>query len=183
MWARQIWIQADISGQAPFFSCCHGAVQAVMGTFSYLSLVWDHKESHQWTALAKLLTLVLLGCCGVVQLLSRVWLVVTPRTAAHQLPCPSLAISRSLLKLMSIESVMPSSHLVLRHSLLLLLPSIFPSIRVFSNESALWFRWPKYSASVLPMNIQDWFPLELTGCCEVDPVLFLLMIKLDCVCV
>ena len=85
LWARQIWIRAEISGQAPFFSCCHGAVQAVMGTF-YLSLVWDHKESHQWTALAKLLTLVLLGCCGVVQLLSRVWLFATPRTAAHQAP-------------------------------------------------------------------------------------------------
>ena len=75
-------------------------------------------------------------------------------------------ISQSLLKFMSVESVMPSNQLVLCHPLFLL-PSIFPSIRVFSNESALCIRWPKYwhlaSASVLPMNIQDWFPLGWTG--------------------
>ena len=67
---------------------------------------------------------------------------VTPWTAARQ---ASLSITnfRSLLKLMSIESVMPSSHLILCHPLLLP-PSIFPSIRVFSNESVLHFRWPKY---------------------------------------
>ena len=53
-------------------------------------------------------------------------------------------------------------HLILCHPLLLL-PSIFPSIRVFSKESLLHIRWPKYSASVLPMNIQDWFPLGWTG--------------------
>ena len=67
---------------------------------------------------------------------------------------------------MSIESVMPSNHLILCRPLFLL-PSIFPSIRVISNESVLHIRWPKYwssaSASVLPMNIQDWFPLGLTG--------------------
>ena len=68
-------------------------------------------------------------------------------------------LTRSLLILMSIKSVMPSNHLILCH-LLLLLSSIFPSIRVFSNESVLRIRWPKYwsfpvSASVLPMNIQD----------------------------
>ena len=76
------------------------------------------------------------------QSLSRVWLFVTPWTAACQ---ASLTItnSRSLPKLMFIESVMPSSHLILCHPLLLL-PSIFPSIRVFSNESALCIRWPKY---------------------------------------
>ena len=66
---------------------------------------------------------------------------------------------------MSIELVMPSNHLILCHPLLLL-PSIFPSIRVFSNKSALRIRWPKIrasaSASVLPVNIQDWFPLGLT---------------------
>ena len=62
--------------------------------------------------------------------------------------------SRSLLKLMSVESVMPSNHLILRHPLLLL-PSIFPSIRVFSNESVLHIRWPKYwsfSFSISPSN-------------------------------
>ena len=67
---------------------------------------------------------------------------------------------------MSIESVIPSNHLILCHPLLLP-PSIFPSIRVFSNESVLRIRWPKHwsfsSASVLPMNIQDWFPLRWTG--------------------
>ena len=63
---------------------------------------------------------------------------------------------------MSIESGMPSNHLILCCPLLLL-PSTFPSIRVFSNESALCSRWPKYSASVLPVNIQDWFPLGWTG--------------------
>jgi len=78
----------------------------------------------------------------------------------------SFIISWSLLKLMSIELVMPLNHLILCCPLLLL-PSIFPSTRVFSNESAVCLRWSKYwslsSASVLPMNIQDWFPLGLTG--------------------
>ena len=81
-----------------------------------------------------------------------------------RLPC--LSLTSSLLKLMSIESVVPSNHLILCHPLLLL-PSVFPSIRVFSKESALCIRWPSIgvsaSASVLSMNIQDWFPLELTG--------------------
>ena len=77
-----------------------------------------------------------------VQLLSHVWLFATTWTAAHQASL-SITNSRSLLKLMSIESVMPSNHLILCHPLLLL-PSIFPSIRVFSVESALCIRWPKY---------------------------------------
>ena len=67
---------------------------------------------------------------------------VSPWTAAHQASL-SITNSWSLLKLMSIESVMPSNHLILCHPLLLL-PSIFPSIRVFSSESALHIRWPKY---------------------------------------
>ena len=76
----------------------------------------------------------------------------------------SITNSQSLLKLMSIESVMPSNHLILCHHLLLL-PSIFPSIRVFSNKLALGIRWQSIaaSASVLPMNIQDRFPLGWTG--------------------
>ena len=78
----------------------------------------------------------------VVQLLSCVQLFVTPWTAARQASL-SITISRNLLKLMSIESVMSSYHLILCHPLLLL-PSIFPSIRVFPNESALHIRWPKY---------------------------------------
>ena len=67
----------------------------------------------------------------------------TPWTAAHQACCLPITNSQSLLKLMSIESIMPFNHLVLG-SPLLLLPSIFPSIRVFANESALRIRWPKY---------------------------------------
>ena len=90
---------------------------------------------------------------------------VTPWTAAHQVSL-SITNSWSLLKHMSIESVMPSNHLILCHPQLLL-PSVFPSIRVFSNESVLCIKWPKYwiaaSASFLPMNIQDWSPLGWTG--------------------
>ena len=77
----------------------------------------------------------------------------TPWTAAHQTSL-SIMNSLSLLKLMSIESVMPSNHLTL-YLLLLLLPSIFPSIRVFSKESVLCIRWPKYwsfSFSISPSN-------------------------------
>ena len=87
-----------------------------------------------------------LSICSVqfssVQLLSHVWLFATPWTAARQ-PSLSITNSLSLLKLMSIESAMPSNHLILCHPLLLS-PSIFLSIRVFSNESALRIRWPKY---------------------------------------
>ena len=77
-----------------------------------------------------------------VQLLNHVQLFAIPWTAAHQASL-SITNSRSLLKLMSIKSVMPSNHLILCCPLLLM-PSIFPSIRVFSNESALRIRWPKY---------------------------------------
>ena len=77
-----------------------------------------------------------------VQLLSRVQLFATPWTAACQ-ASPSITNSRSLPKPMSIELVMPSNHPILQHPCLLL-PSIFPSIRVFSSESALHIRWPKY---------------------------------------
>ena len=98
-----------------------------------------------------------------VQLLSCVQRFGTPWTAARQTSL-SITNSRSLLKLMSIESAMPSNHLILCCPLLLL-PSVFPSIRIFSNESVLHIRWQSIgaSASVLPMNIQDWFPLGLTG--------------------
>ena len=104
-----------------------------------------------------------------VKSLSHVRLLATHWTATHQapasmgfsrqeywsgVPLPSPTISHSLLKLMSIESVMPSNHLILCHALLLL-PSIFPRIRVFSNESALRIRWPKYwsfSFSISPSS-------------------------------
>ena len=86
-------------------------------------------------------------------MLSAVRLFVTPWAAAHQSSL-SISNSRSLLKLMSIESVIPSNHLILCRSLLLL-PSIFPSIRVFSNESVLHISWPKhwsFSFSISPSN-------------------------------
>ena len=98
-----------------------------------------------------------------VQSLSPVQLFATPWTAARQASL-SITNSWSLLKLMSIESVMPSNHLILCRPLLLL-PPIPPSIRVFSNESALHIQSIEFSAStsVLPMNIKDWFPLGWIG--------------------
>ena len=100
-----------------------------------------------------------------VQSLSRVRLFVTPWIAALQASL-SITNSRNSLKLTSIELVMPSSHLILCRPLLLL-PPIPPSIRVFSNESTLCMRWPKYwsfSFSIsLPKNTQGWSPLEWTG--------------------
>ena len=98
----------------------------------------------------------------VVQSLSRVWLFVTPWTAACQ-ASPFFTVSQSLPKLMSIESLTLSNHLILCRPLLL--PSIFPSIRVFSNESASGGQSTSVSApaSVLPMNIQDWSPLGWTS--------------------
>ena len=100
-----------------------------------------------------------------VQSLSCVWLFVTPWTTACQ---ASLSVTNSQItpNPMSIKSVMPSNHLILCRPLLLL-PSIFHSFRVFSNESAPLIRWPKYwvtaSTSVLPMNTQDWSPSGWTG--------------------
>ena len=103
-----------------------------------------------------------------VQSLSCVWLFATPWTAARQASL-SITNSRSLLKLMSIESVMPSNHLILCCPLLLP-PSIFPSIRVFSNESVLHIRWPKYWSFIFSISSSneysglisfriDWFGL------------------------
>ena len=104
------------------------------------------------------------GDCSV-QSLSHVRLFATTWTAACQASL-SITNSRNLLRLISIKLVIPSNHLILCR-LLLLLPSVFPSIRVFSNESLFASGGQSIgasiSASVLPMNIQDWFPLELTG--------------------
>ena len=118
---------------------------------------------------------ILYNLCGnlllltfVVQSLSRVWLFATPWTATRQASL-SFTISQNLLKLMSIEVVMPSNHLILCRPLLLL-PSILPSNRIFSNESALRIRWPKhrsFSFSISPSNEYsglisfrtDWFDL------------------------
>ena len=105
----------------------------------------------------------------VIKSLNCVWLFVTPWTAALQASL-SITNSRSLLELMFIKSVMPSNHLILCHPLLLL-PSIFPSIRIFSSKSALHIRWPKewsFSFSISPSNEYysglisfriDWFDL------------------------
>ena len=97
--------------------------------------------------------MVMINQFSSVQSLSLVQLSVTPWTSARQASL-SITNSRSLPKLMSIESVMPSNHLILCR-FLLLLPSIFPSIRVFSNETALRIRWPKYwsfSFNISPSN-------------------------------
>ena len=108
-----------------------------------------------------------------VQWLSHVQLFATPWLAARQASL-SITNSRSSLRLTSIELVMPSNHLILCHPLLFLSP-IPPSIRVFSNESVLHIRWPNIrasaSASVLPMNIQDWFPLGLISLLSVQGTL------------
>ena len=100
----------------------------------------------------------------VVQLLSHIQLFVTPWTAACQEASRSFTIW-SLLKLMSIESVMPSNHLVLCRPLLL--PSVFPSVREFSNESVLCIRWSKYWSFSFSISLSNeysgWFPLGLTG--------------------
>ena len=101
-----------------------------------------------------------------VQSFSHVWLSATPWTTARQASL-SIANSWSLLKLMSIESVMPSNHLILCS--LLLLSSIFPSIRVFSNESVLCIRWPKYwnfNFSISPSN-------DYSGLISLEYILFL----------
>ena len=99
------------------------------------------------------LHIIILSEISSVQSLSCVWHFLTPWTAACKASL-SITNSWSSLRLMSIESVMPSTHLILCHPLLLL-PSIFPSIRVFSNESALRIRWPKYwsfSFNISPSN-------------------------------
>ena len=124
-----------------------------------LQRVW-----HDWAASLSLFMGISvqfwLTCCLVAQCLTLCDLMAAARQASL-----SFTTSLSFLKLISVELVMPFNHLVLCRPLLL--HSIFPSIRVFSNELALCIRWPKYWSfsftSVLPMNIQDWFPLGLTG--------------------
>ena len=109
------------------------------------------------------------------KLLSHVWLFKTLWTAAHQ-PSLSFIISQSLFKFMPTELVIPSNHLILCHPLLLL-PSIFPSIKVFSNESALLIRWPKYwsfSFSISPSNEYSgliFFRMDLFDLLEVQRTL------------
>ena len=138
--------------------------------------MWRNWNSHAWLGVVKWYILgnnmavpqkIKQNChqFSSVQSLSRVLLFVTPWIAARQASL-SITNSQSLSKLMSIKLVMPSSHLILCHSLLLLSP-IPPSIRVFSSESTLHIRWPNSGVSastlVLPMNTQDWSPLGWTG--------------------
>ena len=121
-----------------------------------------------WDSYSLLVCLYVLWTFSSVQSHSCVRLFATPWTEARQASL-SITTSQSLLKLMSIESMMPSSHLILCHPLLFL-PSILPGIRVFSNESVLRIRWPKYwsfSFSINPCNEYsglisfrvDWFDL------------------------
>ena len=134
---------------------CHPAYLTYMQSTSWETLGWrKHK---------------LESSCPIqfssVQSLSHVQVFVTPWIAAHQASL-SITNSWSSLRLMSIESVIPSSHVILCHPLFLL-PPIPPSIRVFSNESTLHMRWQSTGvsalASFLPKNTQGWSPLKWTG--------------------
>ena len=133
------------------WSSCHSIVHVkwflYILTVSFMSCTFYHNKKEEYLSS--------------LQLLSHVQLFTTPWTAARQASL-SITNSWSLLKAMSIESVMPSNHLILC-CLHFLLPSIFPSIRVISNESALQSIGVSASTSELPMNIQDWFPLGWTG--------------------
>ena len=119
----------------------------------------------EYIALSSSTIILLLFQFNSVQSLSRVWLFVIPWNAAHQASL-SITNSRSLLKLTSIESVMPSNHLILCRPLLLL-PSIFPSIRSFQMSQLFASGGQSIgvsaSTSVLPMNTHDWYPLGWTG--------------------
>ena len=127
--------------------------------------VWNAGYSYFLTEYRKNCNLNISSQFNSVQSISPVWHFATPWTAARQASL-SIINSQSLLKLMSIELVMPSSHLILCCPLLLL-PSIFPSIRVFSNESALCIRWPNYwsfSFNISPTNEHPGLsPLGWTG--------------------
>ena len=100
---------------------------------------------------------------------SHVWLFENPWAEENEVSL-SFTISWSLLKFISIVSMMPSNHLILCHPYLLL-PSIFPSIRIFSNEPAHCIKWPKYRSfnSVLPTNTLEWFPLGMTALISLLP--------------
>ena len=144
--------------QLPFwFSIClleipntiwHWLVQGTVTSALHTLTSWSSWEPHE-----KYSIFISIFQFVVVQVLSCVWFFVTPWTATHQASL-SFTISWSLLKFTSIELVLPSNHLILCHPLLLL-PSVFLSIRVFSNESSLHIRWPQYwsfSFSINPSN-------------------------------
>ena len=113
----------------------------------------------------------------VVQLHSRVRLLATPRTAARQASL-SFTISRSLLKFMSVELVMPSNHPILCPPLLLL-PSIFSSIRVFSNKLAFCIRWPKYWSFSFSISPSSKYSNKISlGCKQIDLMMLLVHLNL-----
>ena len=145
-----LWpLRQSLPNQSYFFP--HGSTTHYSHQYG-LCLIFCHFHSFLPTSLTTLLLLF-----------SYVWLFATPRTAACQASL-SFTISRSLLKLMSIELVTPFNHLKLCCPLLLR-PTIFPSIKVFSNESALHTRWPKYwSFNISPSSeYSGLFPLGLTS--------------------
>ena len=162
----------------PVFS---GRLKTAMGVL----LITVPPKPFRWQGEISLIKLLFSARCGArfftsissVQSLSHIRLFATPWTAAHQASL-SITNSQSLLKLMSIESVMPSNHLIFCCPLLLL-PSIFPSTRVFSNESVLHIRWPKYwsfSFSISPSNEYsglisfrvDWISLQSKGLSKIS---------------
>ena len=141
---------------------CHGQPQ-ILFTEHPLSLLW---EKAPWFTLANTTT-ACSSCGSGLLLFSRSVMSDSLRLHGLQhasLPSPSFTISQSLLKLVSVELVMPSNHLILCHPLLLL-PSIFPSIKVFSDKSVLHIRWPKYwsfSFSISPSN--EFSSVQLLSC-------------------
>ena len=148
-WDFILWYLNPRSLTFPLLVCIGRPTAAVTKSVFVSCNRWSKLPQIEW--LNTNLYLIVLEVSSV-QPLCLVQLFASPWTAAHQASL-SITNSPSLLKLMSIESVMPSNHLILCHRLLL--PSIFPSIRVFSNESALRIRWPKYwsfSFSINPSN-------------------------------
>ena len=157
--------------------------QLKRGSYTQRLTVWLQTLFKVWRSILSILTAISTMSPGqlqqprlrtffIVQSLSRVQLFATPWTAAHQASL-SITSSRSLLKLMSIESVMPSNHLTLCHPLLLL-PSIFSSIRIFSSESVLGIRQPEYWSFSFSISLSteysglisfriDQFDLEVQG--------------------
>ena len=145
---RTVTYQAPLSRRKWEFPCKN---IGVVCHFLLWGSSWPKDQTHVSCLAGRFLTIE--PSVQLVQSLSHVQLFVTPWTAASQASL-SIINSWSLLKLMSIESVMPSNHLILCDPLLLP-PSIFPSIRVFSNESVLRIRWPKnwsFSFSISPSN-------------------------------
>ena len=173
-----MWLGGPGCFQTPWTHRQDGALLGSTGSAEGGSLRATSLRPFGWLGQVRFLCLTSTGTCLVLAFCGRLGqpqgvtavqllkpcLLVSPWTTARQASLSS-TISWALLKVMSVESVMPSNHLILCHPLLLP-PSLFPSIRVFSNELSLRIRWPKHcsaSASILPMDIQGWCPLGLTG--------------------